>query len=78
MDGSFERCDVCGATAERAARNCYVGEGENTAAFHHYVIRCRRCGHAKEDMRLRNLNAAGAAAAWALAFCRPAALGGQP
>ncbi len=72
MDGSLERCDACGALTEKAARNCYVGEGENTAAFQHYFIRCCRCGRAKEDGRLRHLNAAGAAAAWALAFGRSA------
>jgi hypothetical protein len=53
---------------EQSASTRHVGEGENTVAYHHYFIKCSRCGHATEDQRLGGLNEAGAEAAEAIAF----------
>jgi ribosomal protein L37E len=66
MAASNELCDSCGAPNQRSARTLHHGEGENTVAYHHYLLTCSRCGVQREDERLRTLNEAGAAQARAL------------
>jgi YgiT-type zinc finger domain-containing protein len=68
MNDPAERCPACGGHMERVARTRHVGEGEDTVAYHHYFIKCSRCGNATEDSRLNGLNAAGVASAEAIAF----------
>jgi len=68
MNDPAELCTTCGGHMERSARTRYVGEAENSVAYHHYFIKCSRCGNAAEDRRLDGLNAAGVASAEAIAF----------
>jgi hypothetical protein len=70
MSASPERCDDCGGSMVPCAHTRHTGEGENTVAYHHYAIRCSSCGRVREDARLGNLNAAGAAAADGIASGR--------
>ena len=63
MSASDAPSCVCGGVYVQSARTDQWGEGENAIFYLHYLLKCSHCGRLTEDVRLRHLNAAGAAEA---------------